>query len=283
MRFRTLSSLFLVVAWTAAPAPAQAPGSPLTGTWEITAVIDNGELIPEAKIPELWVQDARIYISGQMLSFIRPGNRQRRDLLFVADPNANPKTIDVAGTTDRIGAKGIYYLDRSSLFLCIAGPDKKERPTEFASRVGSNNILMILKKIDGNTSSPPPQQWTPAPVPAPKAMGPPPDPDAYNRRMLIGNWGHQDGDKVEMMTFNPDGTFSGTRTWKKGFQRMFHEGVRSSGIWRVENGIVVVTITASTEADLRNQIYSYRISSISPADVVYLDQQGRVRREWRVP
>jgi hypothetical protein len=86
-----------------------------------------------------------------------------------------------------------------------------------------------------------------------------------------------------MMTFNPDGTFSSTRTWKKGFQRVFHEDVRSSGTWKVENGIVIINITASTEPDLRNQIYSYRISSITPNDVVYVDQLGQVRREWKVP
>jgi hypothetical protein len=218
-----------------------------------------------------------------MLSLIRPSNQQRRDLLFVADPNASPKTIDLGGATDRTGSKGIYYLDRSSLFICLAGPDGKNRPTDFASRVGSNNILMILKQVDANSNIQPPRQLGPTPAPPPKAAEPPPNPDANYRRMLIGNWGHQDADKIEMMTFNPDGTFSSTRTWKNGFQRVFHENVRSSGTWKVENGIVIVAITASTEADLRNQIYSYRISSISATDVVYLDQQGRVRREWKVP
>jgi hypothetical protein len=101
--------------------------------------------------------------------------------------------------------------------------------------------------------------------------------------MLLGNWGHQDEDKVEMMTFNPDGTFSATRTWKKGFQRIFHEDVRSSGTWKVEHSIAIMNITASTDPELRNQVYSYRIRSISPSDVVYLNQQGQVRREWKVP
>ena len=135
------------------------PGStgrdPLTGTWEITAIIDNGELIPENQIRQQWVRDARIYISGQMLSLIRPGS-QRRDLLFVTDPNASPKTMEIAGGTDRTGSKGIYYLDGSSLFLCMAGPGGTNRPTDFASRPGSNNILMILKKVDTSTTVQPP-------------------------------------------------------------------------------------------------------------------------------
>ena len=77
MRSWTLS-LFLILAWTTANAQfpdAASRDNRLGGTWEITAMIDNGTLIPEAKISEEWIRDSRVYISGQMLSFIKPGNQ----------------------------------------------------------------------------------------------------------------------------------------------------------------------------------------------------------------
>jgi uncharacterized protein (TIGR03067 family) len=278
MGFRFLLFSLVVTGTTAQGQESPPVDGGLNGTWEITAMIDNGELIPETKISAGWVQNSRVYISGQMFSFIRPTTQQRRDLLFVINPNSNPKTFDVAGSLERTGAKGIYQLDGQSLFLCMAGPERQERPREFAAPLGSQNILMILKKVDPRPLMPPTPQWTPAAAPVP-----PPNPDGNYRSMLIGNWGHQDEEKVEMITFNSDGSFSMTRTWKKGFQRVFHEDVRSSGVWKVQNGIIILTITASTEADLRNQVYSYRIRSISASDVVYINQQGQVRREWRVP
>jgi hypothetical protein len=41
--------------------------------------------------------------------------------------------------------KGIYALDGDSLKICVSQP-KADRPTEFATKKGSNSSLVILKR-----------------------------------------------------------------------------------------------------------------------------------------
>jgi hypothetical protein len=101
-------------------------------------------------------------------------------------------------------------------------------------------------------------------------------------KKLVGTWGHQDSNVIEYITFNADGTFSVVKNWKRVFKKIFDNQDRSSGTWKVKGETVIMSVTASTENDVQGQVYSYRINTISATDVVYFDQQGNVRREWRV-
>jgi hypothetical protein len=121
---------------------------------------------------------------------------------------------------------------------------------------------------------------SPAP-PLPAAASPAQLKDEDLRKALLGTWGHQSEDWITLFTLNADGTFSSTRNFKKKFGKIFHEDVRSSGTWKVDHGVVISMITASTNPDMRNQIFSYRIRSISPTELLAADQFGNLRREWK--
>jgi uncharacterized protein (TIGR03067 family) len=263
--------LGLLAAWGALLGQTAPELDRLAGTWEVLELIDDGKAIPQAEIRRTLIQDGRLQIKGNIISFIRPGRSERRELPFVVNASVSPRALDIAGA-EKTGSKGIYSLDGETLIICLAGEEKTTRPSTFTSSPGSSRLLMTLTRA----KSPPTQ-----PLPAPPVAAPSRNQDDDFRKTLVGTWGHQDDKRVEMITLNPDGTFSKTLTWKKGFQKVFGDDTRSSGTWKVESGLILVRITASTQRELVNQIYSYRIYSLSPSEVHYIDQAGSLRREWK--
>jgi uncharacterized protein (TIGR03067 family) len=251
------------------------PARSLNGTWEITALIDDGELLTPATLKATLVGDARLMIDGPVIRFARPGGGEERKLAFVCDPGTNPKRIDIAGS-QRVGSRGIYLFDGDTFVVCLAGPGSELRPAEFSSPRGSHAILMTLKRVGTPTARQPAAAATPSP-PAPPA-----DRDKGYTDMLVGTWGHQDNDKVEMTTLNADGSFSATQNWKRGAHKLFQQDGRWSGTWKVQNGTLIFRVTAATDSNLRNQVLSYRISSLTATQLYYTDEKGWMRAEWKV-
>ena len=64
---------------------------------------------------------------------------------------------------------------------------------------------------------------------------------------------------------------------------MFHQDVRSSGTWKVQDGVVIVNTTTSTDKERRGQVGSFRVRSITPSELVAVDYNGQVRQEWKAP
>jgi hypothetical protein len=102
------------------------------------------------------------------------------------------------------------------------------------------------------------------------------------RKALIGTWGHRTDDAVSYYTLNADGTFGAVVEWKKFMKRTFNDDLRASGTWKLDNGVIIVTLTTSTEDNLRGQIFSWRVTNLGQSDLIAIDGQGRMRREWRV-
>jgi uncharacterized protein (TIGR03067 family) len=253
----------------------------LQGSWQISSVIDNGEIVADSVVKSHLVYEGRVTIKGAMLTFINPENFQLHEAAFVLSPDVRPKAIDLAGH-GRTRSKGIYMLDGDSLVVCLAPPEAKSPPTEFGSPKGSKNLLIWLKRSKVAVATP---VSRPAPVVVEKKPAAPTAAEAAAkmRKQLVGTWGHQNADDVVLITFNPDGSFSSTRTPKHGFRKIFREPVRTSGGWKLEDGIIVVRVTASTERDLQGQILSYRVRSLTDTQVNLIDSTGRMHVEWRTP
>ena len=257
----------------------------LQGTWEITALIDDGALVPEDLLKERYARDARFTVSGQSISFSKPGSLVKRTLLFVTDEKASPKTFDLAGA-EKTDGKGIYVLSGDVMMLCLADADSKQRPGEFSAKRGEPHLLFTLKRVkatDKIPTSPEPKANVPAPAPKETAELKPAESksDEAIRKDLLGTWGHQSDDWLTMFTLNADGTFSSKKSYKKRLGKFFNEDVTSSGTWKLEDGVTLCKITASTDRELRNQIFSYRIRTITPTELIAVDQFGGLRREWK--
>lgn len=246
------------------------------GQWVITAIVEDGAVVPSDEIKKRFAVDGQVTVDGQSISFVAPSTQQRRTLLFVTDEKATPKTFDLAGT-EHVGSKGIYQLMDDVLLLCLAEPNAKERPTQFSAKEGSARVLLTLHRGKATTHQPPP----PPVKDPPPAVEIKPMQDDKLRPQLIGSWAHQDDDWVHRVTLNSDQTYSASKTYKHRFGKIFNENVRTSGTWKVQDNVVILTCTASTNKDLLNQISSYRIRSITENEVISVDQFGRMRRDWR--
>jgi uncharacterized protein (TIGR03067 family) len=258
----------------AATPPTPRPSDALDGTWELVSVIEDGQVIPIEHIKETAIKDARIVVSGQLASVLRPDGKVRT-YAFVTNPAASPRTLDVAGDM-RVGGRGIYLRDGDTLMVCTRGSDTESRPTQFASLPGTDTFLMTFQRVKGPATTPP------ATTPAPPAVPARPTDDQV-RTTLIGTWGHQTDDQVVKVTFNPDNTYSILTTYKRGFKKVFDREDRTSGTWRLKDGELMLTATASTLGGVVGQVSSYRITSINDAEVLYVDNQtGQRRIEWKL-
>ncbi|MGF1579893.1 MAG: hypothetical protein ACFCD0_11060 [Gemmataceae bacterium] len=249
----------------------------LDGVWEITTLIENGQIVAPAEVQSTLMQDGQLVIQGPLIKFVNPINKEKRTVAFVTGKQGTLQTLDLAGAKTTAG-KGIYQVSGDVLYVCLNGPDQKARPTVFTSTAGSQSIFMILKKkVVAARPAPPP--LNPAPVVPKKIVV---NRDAQFHKMLLGTWGSQTSERVDYITFNSDGTVTVSRSWKGTFRKMFHKNVRSSGTWNVKNGVILMRITASTDSKMRNQVFSFRINSITDHQLIGTTQDGQVGTQWRV-
>jgi uncharacterized protein (TIGR03067 family) len=252
---------------------------PLQGKWKVAAVFEDGQSLPERDIATHLFADGTITIDGPVISFLAMGAFEPKKIAYTVDSRAEPKTIDLVGTS-KVGSKGIYVASGDSLMVCLPGVAETSRPRDFGAAKGSGRTLIVFKRDSGKEVAVVNASDT-AVKPIPKLPAPPKVEDDM-RKALIGTWGHQTEDAVTYYTLNADGTFGSVVEWKKAIKRTFNDDVRSSGTWRLENGVIVATVSTSTDAHLRNQVFSWRITNLGTADLIAVDGQGRLRHEWRV-
>jgi len=80
----------------------------------------------------------------------------------------------------------------------------------------------------------------------------------------------------------PLASLSTTVDWKSGLKNTFKNDQRTSGTWTLNNGVIIATVTASTDSNLRYQVYSWRVTNLGDRDLIAVDNQGRLRHEWKV-
>ncbi len=254
---------------------SHAAAGSLDGTWQVLSVIEDGQPVALTTVSQSLFRNGKFVIKDHSIVFTGPDGNVRT-VAFVIDPSTQPKSIDLAGTV-KVGAKGIYMRDGDTLLMCLPGSNATARPRQFSSLVGSEAVLMTLRRVKEplppltiSTTPPPPAKAT---LPTQPSM----------RQMLIGTWGHQTDKDVRKLTLNPDGSFSVEITYKKGLKKVFSGSDRSSGTWRLEDGELILKVSASTLKETQGQVYSYRITSISPSEVLYIDNQtGQRRIEWKL-
>jgi uncharacterized protein (TIGR03067 family) len=276
-RFAAWSLSLLLCVPFAVSAQDVVKATPLEGNWQVIELIEEGRLVPQAEIRTQLIKDALVTVRGPILSFTLPTTNVTRALPFVVDGSKSPATLDIAGA-EKIGSQGIYQVDGKTLVVCLSLPKANARPAQFASTPASKTMLMTMVKSQGAP------KVEPQPLPLP-LLPPPPvakTKDETYRPMLIGVWGHQNDDFIQYLTLNIDNSFSMERNWKGAFKQAFHDNIRSSGSWELRDGVVILRTTASTERNRIGQVSSYRIYSLTASDVSYIDQEGQLRKEWKV-
>jgi uncharacterized protein (TIGR03067 family) len=115
----------------------------IQGTW-IAVTYDVNGMKPPADI----VQTIKFVCTGDKYEQAMQGQVVEKGT-HKLDPSKKPKHMDITVTEGE--AKGqtqlaIYEFEGDTLKICANLPGSKERPTEFASKPGSSNVINIVLK-----------------------------------------------------------------------------------------------------------------------------------------
>ncbi len=115
----------------------------LQGRWKVMSVENNGKKA-EAKV----IANMKLVVAGDKMTAL-DGNDVMDEYTFRLDPTAKPRAIDLTiQTGDEKGktVRGIYRLEGDALTVCVAEPDKKDRPREFSAPEGSSFMLLVFQR-----------------------------------------------------------------------------------------------------------------------------------------
>lgn len=116
----------------------------IEGTWRVTALEMNGNKSKEEDAKKFTV------VNGNDGTWIlRSDGNEIMNGTSTIDPTKKPKTIDFTLTKGKDKGKlflGIYELGKKTRKLCFA-PAGKDRPREFTSTTGNENILVTFKRV----------------------------------------------------------------------------------------------------------------------------------------
>ena len=117
-------------------------GARYEGTWRVVSLEVNGNKTPEEDAKKITViNHADTWI------VMAEGNEVAKGTSKI-DPTKKPKTIDFTPTEGNDQGKvflGIYEIEGNARKLCFA-PSGKDRPTEFASKPGSEHFLVVFER-----------------------------------------------------------------------------------------------------------------------------------------
>ena len=131
---------------TMANSRADEATDPLQGVWEAKSAEKGGKQAP----PE-FVKNLRFTFKGDKV-LIRGnfGDEREEECTYTVDDKKSPKQIDVILPIIEKNQKvlGIYEIKGDELKLCLRhlNHTNKGRPTELATKEGSDSLLMVFKK-----------------------------------------------------------------------------------------------------------------------------------------
>ena len=110
----------------------------LQGDWQVVALELDGRVLPYDRYPftRLKIRDGTI---------LHKGGVHNMEVSFRLHPEQQPKAMDMEAQGYHGGSyNAIYALEGDTLTICR--PDNRERPTEFASKPGSNILLYTAER-----------------------------------------------------------------------------------------------------------------------------------------
>jgi uncharacterized protein (TIGR03067 family) len=143
MSANALWTLTAALALAASGAEDKKDEDALQGNWKVTSVENNGKKA-EAKV----IANMRLVVAGDKMTAL-DGKDVMDEYTFRLDPTTRPRAIDLkVQTGDEKGktVRGIYRVEGDALTVCVAEPDKKDRPKEFLAPEGSSFMLLVFQR-----------------------------------------------------------------------------------------------------------------------------------------
>jgi uncharacterized protein (TIGR03067 family) len=122
----------------------------LQGTWALRTMEANGSAAPKDFVEKITItfKGDKMVMDGPMAA-AKGEEPVRPEFTVRLDPSKKPKALDATALNGKFKGKtqlGIYQLDGDELKICLPNQEAKERPSEFKSPVGSDLVVMTLKK-----------------------------------------------------------------------------------------------------------------------------------------
>lgn len=141
--FRVLVVLCLLATMSSSTTSADDGKSPLEGEWLAQSMEANGKAAPAET-----VQRMRFTFKGDKLFVV--GNfddGREEECTFKLDSKPSPAHLDFTPPKGEKPVQGIYELKDGVLKVCLRhGNSDGARPTEFATKAGSQTVLIVFKK-----------------------------------------------------------------------------------------------------------------------------------------
>lgn len=119
----------------------------LQGTWLSVSIVSDGKSVLDEKSPPKEGPVTKLEYKGDKW-LVKAGDKVFASGIVRIDSTRKPKEIDIldeSGTKNEKTKLGIYELNGDTYKSCLA-PAGKPRPTEFASKEGSGNSLVVSKR-----------------------------------------------------------------------------------------------------------------------------------------
>lgn len=120
------------------------PMNPLKGTWTLKKAVNNGEVLPEAR-----VKGSLIVIKDEQMIANDRDNNLLYVLKYALVPEESPKRIKMMITKGRDKgrtARGIYEMKGKKLRICYSYDDSRS-PKDFTTKKGDMQILLEMERV----------------------------------------------------------------------------------------------------------------------------------------
>jgi uncharacterized protein (TIGR03067 family) len=114
----------------------------ILGTWKVVAVEADGK---DAADTEEGKEHTGLLLSFSREKAVAHKENDSIEFTYQLNSDAKPKTIDLEDEKDMV-FNCLYSLDRDTLRICMPRKSGLKRPTELATKEGSECCLLILKR-----------------------------------------------------------------------------------------------------------------------------------------
>ena len=146
IQFRNLVGLLLAFSMPALATECRADDKAelklFEGSWTVVKLIEDGQVIPLERIPEVLPSGGRLEIVDNSMLFVDPHSGKRHARTITIDPTRYPSTIDIKSADEPEVSRGIYKFDNGQLVVCFGDPFTEVRPAELSAPKGSGAVTL---------------------------------------------------------------------------------------------------------------------------------------------